>query len=140
MPRVMTTPTKQELRDTIKAQQETIEYLEGQLADNESLRDELAKKAGQLSEQVADSKSDESFYESYYNDTVHNRFNAHCVHSLVNQLSVEDLAEIITRFEDRIVFAVSFTPKESDEPVTGWFSDDPVQLGLNKLRLCVDLA
>ena len=140
MPRVMTTPTKQELRDTIKAQQETIEYLEGQLADNESLRDELAKKAGQLSEQVAESKSDESFYESYYNDTVQNRFNAHCVHSLVNQLSVEDLAEIITRFEDRIVFAVSFTPKESDEPVTGWFSDDPVQLGLNKLRLCVDLA
>ena len=127
------------LSDEVKAQQETIDYLQDQLSANESLRDELAKKAGKLSEQVEESKSDESFYESYYNDTVQNRFNAHCVHSLVNQLSVEDLAEIITRFEDRIVFAVSFTPKDSDEPVSGWFSDDPVQLGLNRLRLCVEI-
>ena len=80
MPRVMTTPTKQELRDTIKAQQETIDHLQDQLADNESLRDKLASKAA-IADHLEKTLKEYSDYD----------FKASCVHDLTAQLTLNDV-------------------------------------------------
>ena len=91
MPRVMTTPTKQELRDTIKAQQETIEYLEAQLADNESLRDKLASKAAMADHLEKTVKEYREFH-----------FKASCIHDLTAQLTLNDVCTILWMFRTRL--------------------------------------
>ena len=90
MPRVMTTPTKQELRDTIKAQQETIDHLQDQLDDNESLRDKLASKAA-----MADHLEKTL---SKYRDYV---YKASTVHELTEQLTLNDVFSILWMFKSR---------------------------------------
>ena len=91
MPRVMTTPTKQELRDTIKAQQETIEYLEAQLADNESLRDKLASKAAMADHSEKTVKEYREFH-----------FKASCIHDLTAQLTLKDVWQVLWMFKERL--------------------------------------
>ena len=91
MPRVMTTPTKQELRDTIKAQQETIDHLQDQLDDNESLRDKLASKAA-----MAD------HLEKTLKEYIDYDFKAECVHDLTAQLTLNDVWQILWMFRTRL--------------------------------------
>ena len=91
MARVMTTLTKQELRDTIKAQQETIDHLQDQVADNESLRDKLASKAA-IADHLEKTLKEYSEYD----------FKASCVHDLTAQLTLNDVWQILWMFKTRL--------------------------------------
>ena len=110
MPRVMTTPTKQELRDTIKAQQETIEYLEAQLADNESLRDKLASKAAMADHLEKTVKEYREFH-----------FKASCIHDLTAQLTLNDVWTILWMFRTRLDAVI----RDGDEPIWLEFAELP---------------
>ena len=119
MPRVMTTPTKQELRDTIKAQQETIDHLQDQLDDNESLRDKLASKAA-----IADNL--ERTLERYRDY----EFKAECLGDLTAQLTLNDVATILGVFHGRFN-AVLWDGKEAE-----WieFADWPFNIDNGRLN------
>ena len=113
MPRVMTTPTKQELRDTIKAQQETIDHLQDQLDDNESLRDKLASKAA-MADHLEKTLAE-------YRDYV---YKASTVHELTAQLTLNDVFTILWMFKNRFG-AILY---DGEEPSWIEFADWPFNI------------
>ncbi len=134
MPRVMTTPTKQELRDTIKAQQETIDHLQNQLDDNESLRDKLAKKASTLAKQLdlaSEERDNQNASLMAYREC---KFNASDVFQLTEQLSLSDVEMILCSFHSRFeCFAIA-----GEGGYWLPFSDDPFTLVDGCLQIVFD--
>lgn len=106
----MTAPTKQQLREMISELREEVSHLKNELAENESLRDKLASKAGMADHLEKTLKE----YRDY-------NFKASCVHELTAQLTLNDVYEILWMFRTRFEAVL----RDGDDASWLEFSDYP---------------
>jgi DNA repair exonuclease SbcCD ATPase subunit len=106
----MTAPTKQQLREMISELREEVSHLQNQLAENESLRDKLASKAGMADHLEKTLKE----YSDYH-------FKASCVHDLSAQLTLNDVFHILWMFRTRLDAVI----RDGDDAIWLEFAEFP---------------
>lgn len=104
----MTEPTKQQLRETISELRKEVSHLQNQLAENESLRDTLAQRAGELDKERSEILKQRNEYLELWGKLNRSRYKAHKVSELTEQLSLQDVELILYAFKDRFdAYAIS---------------------------------
>jgi DNA repair exonuclease SbcCD ATPase subunit len=106
----MTAPTKQQLREMISELREEVSHLQNQLAENESLRDKLASKAG-MADHLEKTLEEYSDY----------HFKASCVHDLSAQLTLNDVFHILWMFRTRLDAVI----RDGDDAIWLEFAEFP---------------
>ena len=118
----MVAPTKQQLRDSVAELREEVKHLKNELEENESLRDTLAQRVGELDKERSEILEQKDNYRRLWLEVHRSRYNANDVSELTSQLSLRDVESIIYAFKDRFdAYAISgsggFDLPWADQPI-----------------------